>query len=79
MKQEKLRTGYLDLVDKVDHSQFGRVVWRQDLYCQSLCDDGDDSGEITVVTAKDVLVVRFNQVCQKAVNKRSLVHILSDR
>ena len=70
---------YLDLVDKVDKPQFGRVVRRKNLHCQSLGDDGNNSWKITVVTAEDVLVVRFYQIRQETVNKRSFVHILRDR
>ena len=69
---------YLHLVDEVDKPLFGHVVRSKNLHSQGLGDDSNDSGEITVVTAKDVLVVGFYQVRQKAVHKRSLIHVLCD-
>ena len=66
------------MVDEVDKSLFGEVVRCENLHSQGLGDDGNNSGEITVVAAKDVLVVGFYQVRQKAVHKRSLIHVLCD-
>ena len=50
---------YLHLVDEVDKSLFGHVVGSKNLHSHGLGDDSNYSGEITVVTAKDVLVVGF--------------------
>ena len=47
------------MIDEVDKSLFGEVVRSENLHSQGLSDDGNNSGEITVVAAKDVLVVGF--------------------
>merc|ERR1719245_536611 len=69
----------LNLLDQVDQPLPGDILRGQDLSGEGLGYDGYHPRQVGVVAAQHVLVVRLNQIRQKAVDVGRLVHILGNR
>ena len=53
----------LNLLNNADYSLPGRMVWGKNLHSQGLGNDRHHSGQVAVVSTKDVWVVAFNKIC----------------